>query len=73
MTPEKEEKLNSHIEAIAKILYEETNSEDLVTLEKIEEVVRKKTLEYVTPQIGFFLSKKPQGQARVESEKSKVF
>lgn len=69
MTPEKEEKLNNHIEAIAKILYEETNSEDLVSLERIEEIVRKKTLEYVTPQIGFFLSKKLQGQAQVESEK----
>jgi hypothetical protein len=69
MTPEKEEKLNSHICAIAKILYEETNSEDLVSLERIEEIVRKKTLEYVTPQIGFFLSKKLQEQAQVESEK----
>ena len=69
MTPQTQQKLNSHIDAIAKILYEETSSEDIETLEGIEETVRKKTLEYLTPQIGFFLSKKLPEQLQVESEK----
>ncbi len=56
MTPEKQKALKDHIEAIAKILYEETKPEELENLAKIEATVRDKTLEHITPQIGFFLS-----------------
>ena len=62
MTPEKQKALEEHIEAIAKILYEESKPEQLESLAKIEATVRDKTLEYITPQIGFFLSNKLQGQ-----------
>ena len=62
MTPEKQKELEKHIEAIAKILYEETKPKDLASLAQIEETVREQTLEHITPQIGFFLSQKLQGQ-----------
>ncbi len=62
MTPEKQKALEEHIEVIAKILYEESKPEQLESLAKIEATVRDKTLEHITPQIGFFLSNKLQGQ-----------
>lgn len=62
MKPEQRKALEKHLEAIAKILYEDTNSEELESLAKIEATVREKTLEHITPQIGFFLSKKAQEQ-----------
>ena len=68
MTPEKQKQLEKHVEAIAKILYQETEPIDLASLAKIEETVPEQTLEHITPQIGFFLSKKLQGQKQEESE-----
>jgi hypothetical protein len=62
MKPEQQKELEKHIEAIAKILYQETKTEQLESLAKIEAKVRDKTLEYITPQIGFFLSSKLQEQ-----------
>ena len=40
MTPEKEKALKEYIQAIAKILYEETSPEQLRDLESIEAAVR---------------------------------
>ena len=40
MTPEKQQALQEHIQAIAKILYEETSPEQLKNLEILEETVR---------------------------------
>lgn len=60
MTPEKEEKLTKYIDAIAALLYEEAEPEQVESLAKIEETVRKQTLEYITPQLGIFLSQKRQ-------------
>ena len=54
MTPEKEQKLAQHVEAIAALLYEETEPEQVESLAKIESLVREKTLQYITPQLGFF-------------------
>ena len=62
MTPEKQKALEEHIEAIAKILDEESKPEQLESLAKIEATVRDQTLEHITPQIGFFCSNKLQGQ-----------
>ena len=61
MTPEKQKELEKHIEAIAKILYEETEPKDLTSLAKIEEVVRASALEHITPEIGFFFIKQSTG------------
>lgn len=54
MTPEKEQKLAKHVKAIAALLYEETEPEQLESLALIEATVREQTLQYITPQLGFF-------------------
>ena len=69
MTPEKAQKLEQHIEAIAALLYEETKPEQVESLGKIEETIREQTLEYITPQLGVFLSKKLQEQQLEERGK----
>jgi hypothetical protein len=68
MTPEKEKALSEHISAIAKILYEDTSPSELTSLENIETVVREKLLTHVSPQVGFFLSKKSQKQSPEDLE-----
>lgn len=68
MTPEKIQTLQEHIQAIANILYEETSPEQLNNLEVLEETVRQKVLEHVSPQIGVFLSKKQQEPMQVDQD-----
>lgn len=60
MKPETAQALKEHTQAIAKILYEETSSEKLPDLENLEKTVRELLIEHVTPEIGIFLSTKPQ-------------
>lgn len=62
MTPEEEKELTEHIDAIAKILYRQVQPEQVETLAKIEETVRKQTLQHISPRVGFFLSNKLQEQ-----------
>lgn len=62
MTPEEKKKLGEHLNAIGKILYKQTKPEQVETLAKIEETVREQVLEYISPQIGIFLSDKEQEQ-----------
>lgn len=54
MTPEEDQNLQAHIEAIAAILYQNTNPLKLKTLEGIEQSVRQQVLKHISPQIGFF-------------------
>ena len=54
MDAEKKAQLQAHAQAIAALLYEETDPEQVKTLEGIEETVRDHFLEYVGPEIGFF-------------------
>ncbi|HAX89108.1 MAG TPA: hypothetical protein DCY91_23290 [Cyanobacteria bacterium UBA11370] len=68
MNPSQEKALKEHIQAIAKILYEQTSPEQLKDLETIEATVRQQVTEYVSPELGIFLSKKRQEQAPEESE-----
>jgi hypothetical protein len=56
MTPEKAEAIKAHAEAIAALLYEEADPQQLTTLAGIEKTVRDQLLEHVTPHIGVFLS-----------------
>lgn len=69
MRPEKERELEKHIQAIAKILYEDSEAEEIKDLRGIEETVREKTLKHIAPKIGFFLSKKRREQKQEEKEK----
>jgi hypothetical protein len=68
MTPEKEREIAEHVEAIAALLYEETEPEQVESLAKIEATVRDQTLQYITPSLGFFLSEKLQELHQEESE-----
>lgn len=68
MNPSQEKALKEHIQAIAKILYEETSPEQLKDLESIEATVHQHLTEYVSPELGVFLSKKRQEQAKEELE-----
>lgn len=56
MTPQKQAELQQHLDAIAAILYQEANPNELTTLEGIEKSVRSLALEHVLPQLGIFLS-----------------
>ncbi len=60
MTPEQQQQLKAHTDAIAAILLAEAkdkHSERLETLEGIEMIVRQQVQEYASPKIGVFLSR----------------
>ncbi|WDD36236.1 ISKra4 family transposase (plasmid) [Nostoc sp. UHCC 0926] len=54
MTPEQKQALQEHIQAIAKILYEDTSKEKLTNLAGIEEAVRSQMQKHVMPEVGGF-------------------
>ncbi len=54
MTPEQQQKLQEHVQAIAKILYDDTPVEKLVSLAGIEEAVRTQMHKHVMPEVGVF-------------------
>jgi len=56
MNPEKEQALEAHLEAIAQILYEQSDPEAMKTLEGIEVTVRQQIQTHVSPELGRFLS-----------------
>lgn len=57
MTPEDSQKLEAHLQEIAKILYQNTPQEQLKNVETIEITVRNEILTTVAPRIGeFFLT-----------------
>ncbi len=62
MTPEEDQNLQAHVEAIAAILYHNTDPLELKTLEGIEQSVRQQILKHISPQIGVFLFRKQQEQ-----------
>jgi len=69
MTPEKQALLKTHLDAIANILYEESEPSSMQTLEDIELTVREKIQTHVSPELGVFLSAKlPALTKTVESE-----
>jgi hypothetical protein len=72
MSPEKKKQLDEYVRAIADILYEEAEEEQVETLFAIEETIRDQTLEYITPQLGVFLSKSEQAQKQEEKDLSKA-
>ncbi len=69
MTPEEVQRLQACTQEIAQILYRNTPSSELVSLESIEKSVRRQMLEHVSPEIALFLSKQPQAQTLAESER----
>ena len=69
MEAEKLEKIKAHANAIAELLYEETDPEQVKTLEGIEQTVRNHLLDYVNPEVAKFLSKQVVEPKQEESEK----
>lgn len=55
MNQEKQERIKACVQELATLLYEEADENQLVDLEGIEKTVRKQVLEYVSPEIAFFL------------------
>jgi hypothetical protein len=58
MTPQEQERLQACITEMAQILYNNTPTEKITTLEEIEKAVRQQMMEHVSPKIALFLSKK---------------
>ena len=62
MTPEQEQALQEHIQALAKILDDDTPPEELKTLAGIEQAVRNQMQRHLIPQVGLFLSQQRPGR-----------
>ncbi len=58
MNPEKEQALKAHLEAIAQILYDESDPQGMKTLEGIEVTVRQQIQAHVSRELGHFLSER---------------
>lgn len=56
MDADKQAKIAAHAQAIAAMLHEETDPEQVKTLAGIEEAVRGHLLEHINPEIASFLS-----------------
>lgn len=69
MTPEQEQALKLHLEAIAQILYDESDPEAMKTLEGIELSVREKIQAHVSPELGRFLSERLAAHKPAECER----
>jgi hypothetical protein len=55
MDADKKAQIQAHAQAIAALLYEETDPEQVKTLVGIEVAVRQQVLEHVSPEMGNFL------------------
>jgi hypothetical protein len=73
MNADKKAQIQAHARALAALLYEETDPEQVKTLAGIEEAVRGHLLEHVSPEIGDFLSKPAVAQQRDANGASTVF
>jgi hypothetical protein len=62
MKPEQEQALKAHLQAIAQILYDDSDPDTLQTMEGIEMTVRQKIQAYVSPELGTFLLERLQEQ-----------
>lgn len=70
MDADKKAQIQAHARAIAALLYEETDPQQVKTLAGIEAAVRGHLLEHVGPEIGNFLSKQAVAQQPDENEAS---
>lgn len=68
MMPDKEQALKAHIEAIAEILYEQSDPEAIKTLEGIEITLRQQIQTHVSPKLGCFLSERLAARKQASSE-----
>lgn len=73
MTCEQQQALKEHIQAIAKILYDDTPPEQLTTLAGIEKAIRDQMPKHVMPEVGVFWSQLPQVQQQATDDNSRAF
>ena len=73
MDADKKAQIQAHAQAIAALLYAETDPEQVKTLAGIETAVRGHLLEHVSPEIGNFLSKQAVAQPPDANEASPAF
>lgn len=73
MTPEQKQALQEHIQAIAKILYEDTSPERLTSLAGIEQAVRSQMQKHVMPEVGVFYRNGYRHKRRVSTTNEKYF
>ncbi len=57
MTPQEQERLQACITEMAQILYNNTPTEKITTLEEIEKAVRQQMMEHISPKIALFFPK----------------
>lgn len=69
MKVDKLKQIKAHANAIAELLYEETDSEQVKTLENIEQTVRQHLIDYVNPEVANFLSSQVVKQGQEEKGK----
>ncbi len=69
MTPSERKRLEACLTEVSEILYNNSDTESITTLEDIETTFREKVLENVSPQIALFLSKEKQKREREDNEK----
>jgi hypothetical protein len=58
MKPEEAQRLQECVQEIAAILYKNTSTQELESLEGIEKAVRQHMLSHVSPNVALFLSSK---------------
>lgn len=68
MTPDQEQALKEHLQAIAKILYEDSDPATMQTLEGIEMTLRQQLQTHVSPELGNFLFKRLQERKQANPE-----
>jgi hypothetical protein len=68
MTPDQKQSLKAHLQAIAQILYDDSDPATLKTLEGIEMTLRQQIQTHVSPELGNFLSKQLQERKQANSE-----
>jgi hypothetical protein len=68
MKPGDRKKIQKHLQAIAKILYQESEAKESQILAEIEKTIRAQTLEYITPELGFFFLKEATGTSLLLSK-----
>ena len=68
MTPEKAQALKEYLQAIAKILYEDSDPATMQTLEGIEMTLRQQIQTHVSPELGNFLFKHLQAHKQANPE-----
>lgn len=69
MTPSEREELEVCLKRVGEILYNNSNAEKIETFEGIEKTVREQVIEYVSPQIALFFSRKRPEQKKGENER----